>query len=107
LDQSIFITCGREEIVLANMVLLNKSVYLDGGDTIMCEYENDDLTLGPLWICLFVVSLLLNLFAVIGNLVVIVACYMQRKRPPLIIYIQALAISDLIYALIAPFYIYR
>ena len=89
------------------MVLLNKTVYLDGGGTMQCEYDSDDMALSPLWISIFVISVLLNLFAVFGNILVIAACCLQKRKPALIIYIQALAISDLLYSLTAPFYIYR
>ncbi|KAF6021473.1 SSTR4 [Bugula neritina] len=47
------------------------------------------------------------MFAIVGNSLVILACFLQKKRPPLIIYIHVLAFSDLFYALLAPFYTYR
>ena len=92
---------------LSAMVVLNKSVYLDGGDTLLCEYDTKSLKLSPLWISILVISLVLNLFLTIGNILVTAACCMQKPKPALIIYIQALAISDLLYSLAAPFYTYR
>ena len=89
------------------MVVMNKSVFLEGGGRKVCEYDTEELTLSSVWITIFVLSLALNLFAVIGNSIVVAACFMQRQRPPLIIYIHALAFSDLLYALVAPFYTYR
>ena len=89
---------------------LNKTVYTEGGGTQICQYETDDLKLSPLWITIFVISLILNIFAIVGNLIVIVACFLQKKKQrkaPLIIYIHTLAFSDLLYALVAPLYTYR
>lgn len=91
------------------MVVMNKSVYLESGGITVCEYDTDDLTLSGLWITIFVISAALNLFAIVGNVIVVVACFMQKQKPkpPLIIYIHALAFSDLLYALTAPLYTYR
>lgn len=86
---------------------LNKTVYLIGGDTKICEYDDADLDLYGLWMVIFVLSVLLNLAGIFGNLVVIVACFLQQKKTALITYIQALAFSDLLYALLAPFTAYR
>ena len=97
----------RRALLFSAMVVLNKSVCLDGGDTLLCEYDTESLKLSPLWISISVISLVLNLFAAIGNILVIAACCMQKRKPSLIIYIQALAVSDLLYSLAAPFYTYR
>lgn len=88
-------------------MILNKTVYLLGGGTKLCEYDTDDLTLPVLWNIIFAISLLLNVFGVIGNTIVVIACFLQKQRQPLIIYIHALAFSDLLYALIAPLTTYR
>ncbi|XP_067935016.1 somatostatin receptor type 4-like [Watersipora subatra] len=88
-------------------MLLNKTVFLEGGGTQICEYDTDDLRLSGLWISVFVLSAALNLFAIFGNCIVVLACFLQKKKPPLIVYIHALALSDLFYALVAPLYTYR
>jgi len=89
-------------------MLLNKTVYLEGGaGTQLCSYDPDDLKLSVLWIIIFILSLALNAFAVIGNSIVVAACFLQKSRPSLLIYIHALAFSDLLYALVAPLYTYR
>ena len=86
---------------------LNKTVLLSNGGLKLCEYETDEIALEGLWTFIFVVSVILNLFAIIGNSIVILACFLQKKRPSLIVYIHALAFSDLFYGLLAPFYTYR
>ena len=86
---------------------LNKTVRLPDGGLQLCEYDTDDITLAGFWTTIFVLSLILNIFAIVGNLIVIIACFQQKKRIPLIIYIHALAFSDLFYASVAPFHVYR
>lgn len=91
----------------SKVMLANKTVYLESGGVQLCEYETDSLKLAGLWIFIFVISLVLNAFALIGNFIVVVACFVQKTRPVLIIYIHALAMSDLLYAIVAPLYTYR
>ena len=86
---------------------LNKTVRLPDGGLQLCEYDTDDLTLPGFWTTMFVISLIFNIFVIIGNVVVILACFLQKKKVPTIIYINALAFSDLLYALLNPFYAYR
>ena len=88
-------------------MLLNKTVRLPDGGLKLCEYNPNDVTLEGLWTFIFIVSGVLNLFAIIGNSIVILACFLLKKRPSLIVYIHALAFSDLFYGLLAPFYTYR
>lgn len=86
---------------------LNRTVWLKTGGIGLCEYDTEDLSLASLWNTIFAASLALNAFALVGNLIVVLACFFQKHRPPLIIYIHALAFSDLLYAIVAPFYTYR
>ena len=86
---------------------LNKTVRLPDGGLQLCEYDTDDLTLPGFWTTILVLFLILNIFAIVGNSIVILACFLQKKKVPMIIYIHALAFSDLFYALLNPFYAYR
>lgn len=88
-------------------MIQNKTVYLMNGETKLCEYNTDDIALSALWNIVFILSVLLNIAGIVGNVIVIVACFLQKQRQPLIIYIHALAFSDLFYALTAPFTTYR
>ena len=87
---------------LDNMIL-NKTVYLMNGSTKVCEYNTEDVQLSALWTTIYSLTLALNIFAVIGNAVVILACCLQKQKTPLVIFVLALAVSDLCTALIAPF----
>ena len=73
------------------------------GSAKVCEYNTEDVQLSPLWTTIYSLTLALNIFAVVGNAVVVVACAVQKQKAPLMIYIQVLAVSDLCYALAAPF----
>ena len=86
---------------------LNKTVRLPDGGLQLCEYDTDDLTEPGFWTTMFVISLIFNVFAIVGNSIVILACFLQKKKVPMIICIHALAFSDLFYALLNPFYAYR
>ena len=86
---------------------LNKTVRLPDGGLQLCEYDTDDLTEPAFWTTMFVISFIFNIFAIVGNSIVILACFLQKKKVPMIIYINALAFSDLFYALLNPFYAYR
>ena len=86
---------------------LNRTVQLAEGGLQLCEYDEEDLSAAGFWTFIFVVSVVLNIFAIVANIIVIVVCFLQKQRSPLIIYIHALAFSDLFYGLLAPFYTYR
>ena len=73
------------------------------GSTKVCEYDTEDVRLSALWTLIYSLTLAFNFFAVIGNAVVILACCLQKQKTPLVIFILALAVSDLCYALVAPF----
>jgi len=88
-------------------VLLNKTAYLPGGGTKICQYDESIHNLEGLWITVFVLMIILNTFAIVGNVIVIIACFLQKKKPPFIIYITALAFTDLLYAFVAPLYSHR
>ena len=84
-------------------MILNKTVYLMNGSTKVCEYNTEDVQLSALWTTIYSLTLALNIFAVVGNAVVILACCLQKQKTPLVIFVLALAVSDLCFALIAPF----
>ena len=73
------------------------------GSTKVCEYNTEDVQLSALWTIIYSVTLALNIFAVVGNAVVILPCCLQKQKTPLVIFVLALAVSDLCFALIAPF----
>lgn len=85
----------------------NRTVWGEDGQLELCEYDADELRKSSFWIAIFVISVLVNLFAIAGNVIVILACFLQKNKPPLLIYIHGLACSDLLYAFVAPFYTYR
>ena len=82
-------------------MIINRTVYLLEGGTKVCEYDTEKSKLAVLWITLAAIIYALDLFAVIGNIIVIVACALQKKKTALIVYIQALAVCDLIFAVAA------
>ena len=51
-------------------MILNKTVFLMNGDTKVCEYETEDVKLPELWTTIFSLTLVVDLFAVIGNTIV-------------------------------------
>ena len=73
------------------------------GSVKVCEYDTEDTKLSPLWTTIFSLTLVFNIFAVFGNAIVILACCLQKQKTPLVIFILALAVSDLWTALVAPF----
>ena len=84
-------------------MILNKTVSLMDRSVKLCEYNTEDVQLSSLWTMIYSLTLALNIFAVVGNAIVILACCLQRRKTPLFIFILALAVNDLCAAVIAPF----
>ena len=88
-------------------MIINRTVYLLEGGTKVCEYDTEKSKLAVLWMIMAAIIYALDVFAVIGNIIVIVACALQKKKTALIVYIQALAVCDLLFSLAASLSVHK
>lgn len=85
---------------------MNRTVFLMDGGTKICHYnKSEDQFI--IWTTVAVAIFALDLLAVIGNAIVILACVLQKQKTALIVYIMALAINDMFFALISGVFFHR